>query len=652
MFKKKGTSHQPLFGVHWSQGGCGPQAQEFVSTICAWLQQQENVIEEGLYRKSGDLASIAKVKAALNKSPKLLKPFLERKDAVKSEHIHIVTGLLKCFLREFPEPIFPYEFYGPCITASCCLPAYRTKMIHSIIEIIPPPNKAILRVLCHHFHVVTLYHNQNMMTSKNLAIVMAPTLLRPQTETLSTIFGDATASYGFIESLISSPNEFFDDESIPAELGAPGHDHVAALSPPEGTSNSGSISPRRAAQLERAQLEATKKQQAPSAPPTPTELNKAPSKKRSKSKGTSDIKKAPSSKEAPKSQDPVSPRGFKRVKNMFHSPAKAKKERVFKDLEEGSSATLASVQQELHSLEEQLLTLKRSRASENSPIEQQKINSEISKTTEQIKLKREQTTLIQNQVQHLSRRLSELSDEKQRPIRFSMILEANHPPPQLHSNEPANSGSPNSSSTLSSNTVSNDNSTSVHEGSPFSADATDYPAIPPIPIQSLQKKPSYRGTASPPAQNTSPRDRERQKSLKRENCATEFTPQNQDSKLIGGVKREDFEEAFESVFGAIVTFSGETLVNEGIKRAVTERGFWLAEFPNVDGLMQTWQFGAPMSLDYMNCSPRTLCPLEEELEQAMHEYDPSTSVALLMLVRLSDGTTASYWELILKEYED
>lgn len=35
-------------------------------------------------------------------APKLLKQILDRKDVAKSEHVHVITGLLKAYLRDLP----------------------------------------------------------------------------------------------------------------------------------------------------------------------------------------------------------------------------------------------------------------------------------------------------------------------------------------------------------------------------------------------------------------------------------------------------------------------------------------------------------------------------------------------------------------------
>uniref|UniRef100_A0A6B2LQ19 Rho-GAP domain-containing protein n=1 Tax=Arcella intermedia TaxID=1963864 RepID=A0A6B2LQ19_9EUKA len=115
-----------------------------VSLVIQHIEQPKKIIEEGLYRKSGDLAKINKMKTEINqKGPKCIK--FEDK-----EEIHTYTGLLKLYFREMPEPIIPYNLYGPCIVAAGSPAEIRSQMIAQVLGLLPPANKAILKLLCVH----------------------------------------------------------------------------------------------------------------------------------------------------------------------------------------------------------------------------------------------------------------------------------------------------------------------------------------------------------------------------------------------------------------------------------------------------------------------------------------------------------------------
>jgi len=308
------------------------------------------------------------------------------------------------------------------------------------------------------------------------------------------------------------------------------------------------------------------------------------------------------------------------LKGMFGNsqpkPRKQKLQEVLTTLETTSNTTLVTVNEEIDQLESQLSELKKAR---ETSIQEQRpaneiahINHEITRTTSSLQLKREASQVIQAQSLMLNKRLTAMQNdlEDSRPIRFSDENNGDATTNQSTTSKPTHGGE----------------------------DSSAHTKAPQTPSACAEENPSFSPNSSPS---------KRASRLKRENCSTEFSTETEPP-VVGNYSRTDFEEAFESVFGAIITFSGATLIEEGIKRAVAERGFWVAEFPSVDAILQTWQFGAPMSLDYMSCPPLSLCPFDEELNFAFQKYDASKTVLLLMLVRLESGQTASYWEILPK----
>lgn len=198
------------------------------------IHSSEHITEEGLYRKSGELSKIQKLKAIVDKGPKNL----HLDDPSLEIDVHAVTGLLKAYLREMPEPIIPFELYGPCIAASGSPEDVRdvmigivasfssvslrflfscTPLIYSIanvIALLPPPNKAILEIICTHLRLVSKYAPSNLMTPKNIAIVFAPNLMRAKDETVDTMIGDAQYAHALTISLITAPMVYFDEDYV------------------------------------------------------------------------------------------------------------------------------------------------------------------------------------------------------------------------------------------------------------------------------------------------------------------------------------------------------------------------------------------------------------------------------------------------------
>ncbi|XP_064188440.1 rho GTPase-activating protein 12-like [Anguilla rostrata] len=133
---------------------------------------------DGLYRVSGNLAVIQKLRFAVNHDEKV------NLDDSKWEDIHVTTGALKMFFRELPEPLFTYCSFNDFVNAIKC-PDYKQR-VHSIKDLIkqlPKPNHDTMQVLFKHLRKVIEHGEVNRMTTQSVAIVFGPTLLRPETET-------------------------------------------------------------------------------------------------------------------------------------------------------------------------------------------------------------------------------------------------------------------------------------------------------------------------------------------------------------------------------------------------------------------------------------------------------------------------------------
>ncbi|XP_044032345.1 rho GTPase-activating protein 12b isoform X7 [Siniperca chuatsi] len=133
---------------------------------------------DGLYRVSGNLAVIQKLRFAVNHDEKV-----DLNDS-KWEDIHVTTGALKMFFRELPEPLFTYGSFNDFVNAIKCSD-YKQRMnsIKDLIKKLPKPNHDTMQVLFKHLRRVIDHGEANRMTTQSVAIVFGPTLLRPETET-------------------------------------------------------------------------------------------------------------------------------------------------------------------------------------------------------------------------------------------------------------------------------------------------------------------------------------------------------------------------------------------------------------------------------------------------------------------------------------
>ncbi|CAI9550691.1 unnamed protein product, partial [Staurois parvus] len=132
---------------------------------------------DGLYRVSGNLAVIQKLRFAVTHDEKL-----DLNDS-KWEDIHVITGALKMFFRELPEPLFTYNYFNDFVNAIKQEPKHRVQAVRDLIKQLPKPNQDTMQALFKHLKHVVEIGDKNRMNFQSLAIVFGPTLLKPEKET-------------------------------------------------------------------------------------------------------------------------------------------------------------------------------------------------------------------------------------------------------------------------------------------------------------------------------------------------------------------------------------------------------------------------------------------------------------------------------------
>uniref|UniRef100_A0A672UNP1 Rho GTPase activating protein 27 n=1 Tax=Strigops habroptila TaxID=2489341 RepID=A0A672UNP1_STRHB len=144
---------------------------------CIQTVERRGLDIDGLYRVSGNLATIQKLRYKVEHDEQL------DLDDGRWEDIHVVTGALKLFLRELPEPLIPFSHFEQFITAIKMQdPARRGRCIRELVSSLPPAHHDTMQVLFHHLCRVIEYKEENRMSVQSIAIVFGPTLLRPASE--------------------------------------------------------------------------------------------------------------------------------------------------------------------------------------------------------------------------------------------------------------------------------------------------------------------------------------------------------------------------------------------------------------------------------------------------------------------------------------
>ncbi|KAG7504410.1 rho GTPase-activating protein 27-like isoform X1 [Solea senegalensis] len=176
--KEKGYIRDNVFGCHLDT-----LCHRENSTVPKFVDKCVRVVErrgldvDGIYRVSGNLAVIQKLRHKADHEDQL------DLDDGQWQDIHVITGALKLFLRELPEPLFPFSCFHKFI-AAIQLPDYnlRVSYMQDLVQSLPLPNHDTMELLFKHLRRVIEHKDSNRMSFQSVAIVFGPTLLRPQTE--------------------------------------------------------------------------------------------------------------------------------------------------------------------------------------------------------------------------------------------------------------------------------------------------------------------------------------------------------------------------------------------------------------------------------------------------------------------------------------
>uniref|UniRef100_A0A9J8D380 Unconventional myosin-IXb-like n=1 Tax=Cyprinus carpio carpio TaxID=630221 RepID=A0A9J8D380_CYPCA len=133
--------------------------------------EMNGLYTEGIYRKSGSANRMKELHQLLEAGPENV--------SLEDYPIHAVTGLVKQWLRELPEPLMTFTHYNDFLRA-IELPEKQEQLqaIYKVLEQLPPANFSTLERLVFHLVRVAKEEKSNRMTPNSLAIVFAPCILR------------------------------------------------------------------------------------------------------------------------------------------------------------------------------------------------------------------------------------------------------------------------------------------------------------------------------------------------------------------------------------------------------------------------------------------------------------------------------------------
>ncbi|CAL4064152.1 unnamed protein product [Meganyctiphanes norvegica] len=130
----------------------------------------------GLYRLCGSATKKRLLRDAFERNPRLVDL---SSDNVPD--INVITGILKDYLRELPDPLFTKCLYQMLVDALTVMlpddPEGNAKLMFSILDCLPKGNRNTLFLLMDHLRLVASQSERNKMTTQNLAICFGPVLM-------------------------------------------------------------------------------------------------------------------------------------------------------------------------------------------------------------------------------------------------------------------------------------------------------------------------------------------------------------------------------------------------------------------------------------------------------------------------------------------
>ncbi|KAL4880856.1 hypothetical protein BJY04DRAFT_218695 [Aspergillus karnatakaensis] len=173
-----------------------------IITRCIQEVELRGMDMEGIYRKSGASSAVQTIREGFERSPQdydISDPDLD---------IHAVTSALKQYFRKLPMPLITYDVYETIIETSEIIPqSARIEALQKSLGELPRVHQDVLEFLVFHLKRVVEREKENLMTSQNIAVVFAPTIMRPQS--LAREMTDVQKKNEVVKFLVDNCQEVF-----------------------------------------------------------------------------------------------------------------------------------------------------------------------------------------------------------------------------------------------------------------------------------------------------------------------------------------------------------------------------------------------------------------------------------------------------------
>ncbi|CAH7668687.1 hypothetical protein BY996DRAFT_4591138 [Phakopsora pachyrhizi] len=138
--------------------------------MCIEEIEKRGMRVEGLYRISGKMQSVTQLVHEIEKDEDTFKFDSDRHD------IFTISGVLKLYLRQLPQPLFPFPLVER-VSFTNQIEDHRANGFRALskrLRRLPPAHQATLKLVCEHLARVASLSEENKMTPSNLGVVFAP----------------------------------------------------------------------------------------------------------------------------------------------------------------------------------------------------------------------------------------------------------------------------------------------------------------------------------------------------------------------------------------------------------------------------------------------------------------------------------------------
>ncbi|XP_075711456.1 rho GTPase-activating protein 25 [Rhinoderma darwinii] len=171
---------------------------------CADFILEKGLNEEGIFRLPGQDTLVKQLKAVFDAG--------ERPTFSGDTDVHTVASLFKLYLRELPEPVFPWSQYEDCLACENTMSIDEEKGHEELmkqIRLLPKENYNLLSFICRFLYEVQKNSSVNKMSVDNLAMVIGVNLLKPKTEEPVALMRGAPQIQKLMTVIISHHEKFF-----------------------------------------------------------------------------------------------------------------------------------------------------------------------------------------------------------------------------------------------------------------------------------------------------------------------------------------------------------------------------------------------------------------------------------------------------------